>query len=357
MTTIAEFTVEFTRFIDRDGKALQTLPEFTQDTDTLLQLYRYMVITRTFDSKAIALQRTGKMGTYASSLGQEAIGVAIGNAMQPQDVLCPSYREHAIMMQRGVKLSEILLYWGGDERGSQYANNTQDLPICVPIATQCLHAAGVAKAFQLRRENRVAVSVCGDGGTSQGDFYEAMNVAGAWKLPVVFVVNNNQWAISVPRQSQTGAETIAQKGIAAGIDCYQVDGNDVLAMRHIMSCALDNARNHQRPSIIEAITYRLCDHTTADDASRYVNKEALENAKAEEPLKRMRQFLLNQKLWDESKENALQSEANQLVQQAVQEYEATSPQPAEAMFDYLYASLPDALAEQYADVIEFGGKS
>ena len=147
--------------------------------------------------------------------------------MRVEDVFVPYYRDYAAQFQRGVKMSEILAYWGGDERGSQFACDSDDLPICVPIASQCLHAAGVAFAFQYRKQDRVAVVCLGEGGTSEGDFYEAMNVAGVWKLPVVFIVNNNQWAISVPIKQQTATQTIAQKAIAAGFEGVQVDGNDI----------------------------------------------------------------------------------------------------------------------------------
>ena len=184
----------------------------------LVRLYRQMVLTRLFDQKAVALQRTGRIGTYAPTLGQEAIGVAIGALMQAEDVLVPYYRDTAVQLMRGVKMEEILLYWGGDERGSAFADPAvaEDFPLCVPIATQALHACGVASAFKIRGEHRVAVTTCGDGATSKGDFLEALNVAGAWQLPVVFVVNNNQWAISVPRRIQCGAPTLAQKAIGAG---------------------------------------------------------------------------------------------------------------------------------------------
>ncbi len=352
MTVVAEFSINHTAFLDQHGKVISELPKFANDHKALIELYRWMVITRTFDTKAIALQRTGKLGTYASPLGQEAIGVALGHAMAKDDVLCPAYREYGAMFQRGVKLADILLYWGGDERGSDFGNQSQDLPICVPIATQCLHAVGIAKAFQLRKQPRVSVSVIGDGGTSQGDFYEAINVAGAWQLPTVFVINNNQWAISVPRKIQCGAATLAQKGIAAGIDSHQVDGNDVIACREVFANALEKARTGKGPSLIEAITYRLCDHTTADDATRYTQKEDLELAWTKEPILRMREFLKTQKLWDDEKEQRLLKEASDLVADEVEQYLAVEPQPATAMFDFLYQELPDSYADQYADLIE-----
>ena len=175
-----------------------------------------MMLTRLFDYKAVALQRTGMLNTYASTLGQEAISVGIGASMQREDVFCPFYRDYAAQLMRGVKMSEILSFWKGNEWGNHFSECPLDFPICVPIATQLLHAAGVATAFKLRKQAKVAVSICGDGATSEGDFYEAINVAGVWQLPVVFVIDNNQWAISVPRKHQTDAQTLAQKAIAAG---------------------------------------------------------------------------------------------------------------------------------------------
>ena len=212
------------------------------DREALVGLYRAMVLARTFDAKAIALQRTGRLGTFPSGLGQEAVGVGLAAAMGRHDVFLPSFREHGAQIVRGVTLEELFLFWGGDERGNVFAGPVEDFPVSVPVGSHVPHAVGAALAFKLRREPRVAVAALGDGATSKGDFYEALNVAGVWALPVVFVVANNQWAISVPRASQTRAETLAQKAIAAGFDGVQVDGNDVIAVRQVVAEALDKAR-------------------------------------------------------------------------------------------------------------------
>lgn len=352
VTTVAQFEVQRTQFLDAQGQLTQPLPEWAKDEKALLALYKNMVLARVFDTKAIALQRTGKMGTYAPIHGQEAVGTAIGQAMRPEDVLVPYYRDYAAQIQRQVKMSEIYLYWGGDERGSDFQNNKEDLPLCVPIASQCLHAAGVGFAFQYRNQQRVAVCCIGDGGTSEGDFYEALNVAGAWNLPVVFVVINNQWAISVPLSKQTKAETLAQKAIAAGFSGIQVDGNDVIAMREVLDNAIENARKGGGPTLIEALTYRLCDHTTADDAGRYQPKDEVEEAKKHEPVSRLKQFLIAQNYWDEAKEAAWQEECAKKVQEAVEEYMNTPYPEAEGMFDYHYAELPDYMIEQRAQAME-----
>jgi 2-oxoisovalerate dehydrogenase E1 component alpha subunit len=351
-TIVARFEIPFLKLLTPEGILCGALPDFAKDPATLLTLYQEMVRVRVFDKKAIALQRTGKMGTYAPIHGQEVVSTAIGHAMQKEDVLVPYYRDYAAQFQRGVKMSEILQYWGGDERGSEFSCGSEDLPICVPIASQCLHAAGIAFAFQYRQQPRVAVVSIGDGGTSEGDFYEAINVAGAWSLPVVFVINNNQWAISVPLHEQTHCETLAQKAIAAGFDGVQVDGNDILATRKIIGDAIEKARRGEGPTLIEALTYRLCDHTTADDATRYQPSNEVKDASTKEPIRRFRHFLHQQNLWDESKEKALLERCAEEVQQAVDEYLNTPMQPITSIFDYHYATLPDSFIEQRAAAIE-----
>jgi pyruvate dehydrogenase E1 component alpha subunit len=191
VTDTVAVTPELQRFLDPEGRAVRPLPAFAEEPGALISLYRAMALTRTFDAKAIALQRTGRLGTYASSLGQEAVAVGIGAAMTPEDVLLPSFRELGAQILRGITLDELLLFWGGDERGSNFKGPREDFPICVPVGSHGPHAAGVALAFKLRRQLRVAVCVLGDGATSKGDVYEAMNLAGVWRLPLVFVVNNN----------------------------------------------------------------------------------------------------------------------------------------------------------------------
>lgn len=351
MNIVAKFEVSFNCFLDETGHIVQPLPDFAKDPQELLMMYRLMMLLRTFDNKAVTLQRTGKIGTYAGILGQEAVSVGLGAAMQPDDVLCPAYREYGAFLQRGGKMSDILSFWGGDERGSQF-DNKADFPICVPIATQCLHAAGVAVAFKLRKQPHVAVTVLGDGGTSKGDFYEAMNLAGDWRLPVVFVINNNQWAISYPRSAQTATETLAQKAIAAGFTGLQVDGNDVIAVRDAVANALEIARTGGGPTLIEAITYRLCDHTTADDAKRYRENDEVDRAWQVEPLLRLRSYLESMHALNQTEDEKIQAECSMQVEQAVQEYLNKKPQAPESMFDYLYAKLPHDLKEQRQDLLE-----
>ncbi len=348
MTKVAAFEIEHSAFLDAEGRVLQALPHFAQDPENLIALYRAMVLTRAFDAKAVALQRTGRLGTYGSSLGQEAVAAGIGAAMAPEDVLVPSFREQGAQILRGVTLVELLLYWGGDERGSDFAGPRQDFPVCVPVGTHAPHAAGVALALQLRGAARAAVCVFGDGATSKGEVYEAMNFAGLRKLPLVFVVNNNQWAISVPRARQSAAETLAQKAVAAGFAGEQVDGNDVIAVREAVARALEKARAGGGPTLIEAVTYRLSDHTTADDASRYRDDAEVSAHWKREPIARLRDYLVAAGHWSKDDEEALLAECNDKIEAAAEEYLAIPPLPPQSMFDHLYAELPRALAEQRA---------
>ncbi len=350
MKTIAEFSVKYLQFLDADSKPTQPWPEFANDSQTLLDLYRWMMLTRVGDAKAVALQRTGKMGTFASSLGQEAISIGIGKALQSQDIFVPYYRDQGALMMRGVSMSRIFAYWGGDERGNADFPLAEDFPNCVPIATQYLHAAGVAYAVKMRQQPRAVLSICGDGGTSEGDFYEALNFTGAQALPLVFIINNNQWAISEPRSKQTHSQTLAQKAIAAGFEGWQVDGNDIIAVTHSLNEALDKARQGGGPSLIEAISYRLCDHTTADDARRYIPKEEMERAWKLEPIARLRRYLETMHLWSASQEESLQAECTAKVAEEADAYLNMPPQPNTAIIDYLYAEVPAPYAKQREEI-------
>jgi 2-oxoisovalerate dehydrogenase E1 component alpha subunit len=346
LKTVAEFEIQHHQFLDPQGRAIGALPEFTRNPSEMTKMYRLMTLVRAFDTKAINLQRTGKLGTYASCLGHEATHVGVGAAMRPDDVLVPVYREYGAQFWRGVKMSNVLLYWGGDERGNDFTESRHDYAWCVPIGSQTLHAAGVAMAMKIRGEQRCAVTFIGDGGTSQGAFYESLNLAGARALPVVFVIVNNKWAISVPIESQTATRTLAQKAIAAGIPGVQVDGNDVIAVRHIVSEALATARRGGGPTVIEAVTYRLSDHTTADDASRYRRANEVKDAWQVEPLLRLRAHLVATGAWDDAQEEALKADVAREVDAAVEEYLNTPKQSTDSMFEHLFARLPKSVRAQ-----------
>src|SRR5499427_7867564 len=352
LPVIARFEVRRRSYLAPDGTVLRPLPSFASDTGVLISLYRGMVLTRAFDLKAVSLQRTGRLGTYAVSLGQEGVSVGIASAMREEDVVLPSYRDNGTLLWRGTKMEEILLFWGGDERGNLSSGPAHDFPYCIPVGSQAPHSAGVAYAFKLRKESRVAVCLFGDGATSKGDVWEAMNFAGVWKLPVVFVAVNNQWAISVPQRLQTAAQTLAQKAIAAGFCGEQVDGNDVIAVRAGMDAALAAARDGEGPRLIEAVTYRLGDHTTADDAARYRPPEEVQARWKEEPIARLRSYLVGQNAWGKVQEEQLAAECQQLIEVAIERYLATSPRLPETMFDNLYAELPEAYAAQRRELKE-----
>jgi 2-oxoisovalerate dehydrogenase E1 component alpha subunit len=350
LPVIARFEVRRRSYLAPDGTVLRPLPRFASDTGVLLALYRGMVLTRAFDLKAVSLQRTGRLGTYAVSLGQEAVSVGIASAMRAEDVVLPSYRDNGTLMWRGTKMEEILLFWGGDERGNLSSGPAHDFPYCIPVGSQAPHAAGVAYAFKLRKEPRVAVCLFGDGATSKGDVWEAMNFAGVHKLPVVFVANNNQWAISVPLKLQTASETLAQKAIAAGFSGEQVDGNDVIAVRAAAEDAIAQARAGAGPRLIEAVTYRLSDHTTADDAARYRPPEEVQARWKEEPIARLRAYLVGQNAWGKAQEEELAAECQKQIEAAIERYLASAPRAPETMFDHLYAELPPTYAGQRAEL-------
>lgn len=343
---VARFEIGYRRCLDPKGEIVGPLPDFAEDPANLIGLYRALVRTRAFDAKAIALQRTGRLGTYASSIGQEAVSVGVASAMWPEDVLLPSFREHGGQLLRGVTPLELFLYWGGDERGSAFAAPRQDFPISVPVGSHAPHAVGVALAFKLRHEQRVAVSIFGDGATSKGDVAEALNIAGGWRLPVVFVISNNQWAISVPRSLQSAAATLAQKAIAAGFVGEQVDGNDVIAVRAVTCAAIERARAGKGPTLVEAVTYRLGDHTTADDASRYRNDTDVTPHWQEEPLLRLRRYLTDAGYWSRTDEDHLLRETAAEIDTATAAYLETPPQEPSAMFNYTFAELPAELTRQ-----------
>lgn len=334
------------RLLDPQGQLAAETPVSLRNPELWWRAYAHIQLSRRFDHRAFLLQRSGRLGTYASCFGQEAIGTAIGLAMQKSDVFVPYYRDQAAQLLRGVSMTEILRFWGGDESGSDFAGPRQDLPNCIPIATQLTHAAGIATAMKLRREKRATLTTCGDGATSRGDFYEAMNLAGVWHLPMVIVINNNQWAISVPLSAQTATPTLAQKAVAAGIPGVRVDGNDALALLAVASEALERARAGKGPTLIEAITYRLCDHTTADDMSRYADAAQRAEAETREPLRRLKIFLQDSGHWSAEKETQLEQEQQAQIDEAIKAWLAQPAPELSDMFDHLHAQMPVDLKPQ-----------
>lgn len=351
-----DFSPVIHRLINADGDPVRDTQAKHFDRAMLASLYEWMVFTRVFDEKAIALQRTGRLGTYASSLGQEAVAVGAADGMQPDDILVPSFREHGAQLRRGIAPESLLLFWGGDERGSSDPNCARDFPVCITVGAHALHAAGAALGLKLRKETAAVLCVLGDGATSKGDFYEALNIAGVWQLPVVFLVNNNQWAISVPVNQQTAAATLAQKSVAAGIRGSRVDGNDVMAVRAVVASELNRARDGDGPALVEALTYRLADHTTVDDASRYRTDDEVSERWQFDPVARVRAHLTRYHEWSGSDEDKMIRRCADTIDAAAEKYLASSPQAPEALFEHLYSRLPDDLKGQRDEVVRrYGG--
>lgn len=316
-------------------------------------LYRWMVTARVFDERALTLQRQGRLGTYAPLAGQEAAQVGSAYALKPEDWMFPSYREHVVQVMRGQRWLDILTYWGGSEEGNRIPEGVNNFTISIPIATQCLHAVGTAWAAKIKGDKVCSMVYFGDGATSEGDFHEALNFAAVFQTPTVFFCQNNQYAISVPRTKQTHSETIAQKAIAYGMEGLQVDGNDIFAVYKVTKYALEKGRRGGGPTLIEAVTYRLSHHTTADDWTRYRPAEEVEMWKQKDPIKRLKLYLEKQGLWSADDEAKLLEEAKNEIAQTVAQYEALPKRDVEDIFKYMYAEMPWNLKEQLQELKDY----
>jgi 2-oxoisovalerate dehydrogenase E1 component alpha subunit len=335
---VASFEIRLRRFVDAAGDPVGPLPSFANEPGALEAMYRGMVLARRFDARCVALQRTGRLGTFATALGQEAVPIGLVSAMRPDDVLVPTYREAGAQLWRGVRVDELLAYWGGDERGHAYADPAvaADYPVCITVGNQALHAAGVATALELQGGTRAVVCVMGDGATSKGDVYEAINVAGAWRLPVVFVICNNGWAISTPLHRQTGAATLAQKAFAGGLEALQADGNDVIAVRDAVDEALQRARAGGGGTVVECLTYRLNDHNTADDATRYRDPAEVDARRSGDPIARLRALLAARGTPPD--DVALEASLDTELDSAIERYLASEAERPDAMFQHVFAA-------------------
>jgi pyruvate dehydrogenase E1 component alpha subunit len=354
-TTITRFEVDRLQILDERGNCDEELRPALSDA-TVCRLYESMVVARAFDERAFKLQREGRLGTYASILGQEAAQVASALALQPSDWMFPSFREPGASLVRGLPLSMILRYWSGDERGSMIPEGQNDFPITIPVGTQIPMGAGVAWGAKLKGDTIAVLVYMGDGATSKGDFHEGLNFAGVFSLPVVFLCQNNQWAISVPLSRQTASETLAQKAIAYGLPGIQVDGNDVFAVYKATDDALKRARAGAGATFIEALTYRIGDHTTADDASRYRSAEQVVEWKAKEPVERLRRYMERSGLWNQAYEDQVLTQAREQVEEAVRELENTPPPDPRDMFRYTFQEMPVELEQQMAALLNGNGR-
>lgn len=321
----------------------------------LKKIYEYMVLTRLVDEKALALQRSGRMGTFAQVLGQEA-QVAAASAMKKEDWFFPSFRETGILVARGSPLESFYLLFMGSEEGNRTPKEINNFPVSVPVGSQTLHAVGTAWAMKIKKEKSCTVVCFGDGGTSEGDFHEAMNFAGVFKTPTVFICQNNQYAISVPRAQQTAAKTIAQKAGAYGFQGVQIDGNDPLAWYVAVKEALENARQGNGPTLIEAFTYRLGAHTTADDPTVYRSDAEVKAWEKKDPIKRFQKYLETKKLWSKSYEQQVIKKCQQQIETAIKKAEVIIKKiTIEDIFTYMYAEMTPVLKEQLEYIKKFSG--
>ena len=340
---VKTFHVDSIQILDDQGNTHDGVQIPSIDDQRLKQIYEQMKFLRTFDTKAVSLQRQGRMGAYSEFKGQEAIQVGIALSLKKEDWLFPTYRDSAAIIARGVPPEYILRYWSGDEEGENFPEGINVFPIAIPVASQIPHAVGGAWALKHRAQNAATLVTIGDGGTSKADFYEGMNLAGVFNLPVVCVIQNNQYAISLPRAYQTHTATLAQKGFAFGIEAIQVDGNDLLGVYQVLSRAVEKARKGGGPTIVEAITYRLGHHTTATGDEPYRSGEEIEKWKHRDPIERLRRFLANRNLWNDQYESEVEQRVKQKIDEAVRKFEAFPRPKPEDMFRFTYAEEPAKL--------------
>ncbi|MEW6035857.1 MAG: pyruvate dehydrogenase (acetyl-transferring) E1 component subunit alpha [Candidatus Micrarchaeota archaeon] len=343
MTTAYQGKVERLEILDKDGNVDAKL-EPKLPSETLDRMYRLMVLARVWDRKCLALQRTGRMYTYAPVEGQEAISVACALAAAPEDWLFPTYRESFVYHVRGAPLWELNIGWMGWEEGLKLDKKLRCFPLAIPIGTQHAHAVGAAYAMKMKGEKAAAIVFGGDGSTSEGDFHDALNFAGVLETGNVFLISNNQYAISVPRKWQTKSETIAQKALAYGIRGIQVDGNDVLAMYAAVREASEMAKAG-KSTLIEAVTYRMGPHTTADDPKKYRDEKEVAYWRERDPIRRFQAYLKGKGIWSEKYEEEVGTSAAALVEEGVAKAEAFSGNPKD-IFKFVFAKTPKDVEEQ-----------
>ena len=331
------------RLLDVDGTLLGDSP---LAVDRVADLFRRMVAARTYDKKATAMQKQGRLATYAPFHGQEAAQIGSTAALEPRDWVVGTYRDAAAMWDHGYPWVNLVLGRTGDERGGHPPEGVNVLPPSITVGGHMIHAVGIAWAAKLRGDDAVAMTFFGDGATSEGDFHEAMNFAGVFTTPTVFVCQNNGWAISMPRERQTASETIAQKAGAYGMAAELVDGNDLLAVFDVAAKAVARARQGGGATLIEALTYRIGPHTTTDDDKRYRSEHHIEEWRTADPLDRVRRYLQANEAWSEEGEGEIEEAESQAVEDAVTEAEALSAFDAGEIFDGMFAEATGPLQVQ-----------
>jgi pyruvate dehydrogenase E1 component alpha subunit len=335
--------IDYIQVMDENGNVDAALFPKDINDQKIIDMYKMMTFARALDTKMLSLQRQGRTATYGPLVGEEATQIGAAFAMSDNDYFVPNFRQHGVFLARGTPVRDIVLGWKGYEEGNMMPKGGHALPVSVPVATQMPHAAGLAFAQKYRDTGAAVVSFVGDGGTSEGDFYETLNFAGVFKVPLVAIIENNQWAISVPRSKQSAAQTLAQKGIAAGIPCVQVDGNDVIGVYKAVKDALANSK--KGPTLIECITYRMSMHTTADDPTKYRPDSEVEAWKPKDPILRVRRYLTAKGLWSDDKEAALAEEQLKIIDEGVEEAEKFVPDP-KSIFQHVYSFIPETLQEE-----------
>jgi pyruvate dehydrogenase E1 component alpha subunit len=338
---------EVVQIMNEEGEIVNEdlMPDLSDDQ--LKELMRRMVFTRVLDQRSIALNRQGRLGFYAPTAGQEASQLGSQFAMEKEDFLLPAYRDVPQLIWHGLPLYQAFLFSRGHFHGNQMPEGVNALSPQIIIGAQIIQAAGVALGMKKRGQKSIALTYTGDGGASQGDFYEGMNFAGAYQAPAVFVVQNNHFAISVPVEKQSAAKTIAQKAVAVGIPGIRVDGMDVLAVYKAVRDARDRAVNGEGPSLVETVTYRYGPHTLAgDDPTRYRSEELDNEWEKKDPLIRFRKFLENKGLWSEEEENKVIEEAKEEVKAAIKKADGAEKQKVTDLMSIMYEELPSNLQEQ-----------
>lgn len=332
--------------LDADGSVDRELePDLPEAA--LVRMYRTMLLSRKFDDRMLSLQRQGRLGTFAPAQGQEASQVGAAAVLRDSDWVVPSYRETAVALWRGQSLAAMLVHNAGYAEGGALDEGSRDLPAAVPVGTQMLHASGLAYALRVQQREEIVMTFFGDGATSQGDFHEAMNFAMVFRCPVVFLCQNNQYAISVPRSRQTKSETLAQKAFGYGMPCLQVDGNDVLAVHVAAMEAAQRAREERTPTMIECVTYRLAVHTTVDDPTKYREESEVQKWRKRDPIPRFQRYLEDAGLLADGDVEAMEAEIESGIDEAVEAAENSSKEStADAIFGHLFERPPAFLERQ-----------
>ncbi|MDY6775951.1 MAG: pyruvate dehydrogenase (acetyl-transferring) E1 component subunit alpha [Halobacteria archaeon] len=341
---VASFEIERLEVLDEDGNLDGSLEPDLSDDD-LVSMYKTMKRARALDERAIKLQRRGEIGTFAPAIGQEAAQVGSAYALEDEDWMVPSFREKPAFLTRGAPMEALLWYDAGLEEGAEI-HDRNDLPPAIPVASQTVHAAGIGWAQELEDDNSASLVYFGDGATSEGDFHEALNFANVFDAHTVFVCQNNQYAISLPREEQTKSETLAQKAVSAGVEAVQVDGNDLLAVYKATRDALEKARQG-KPQMVEAVTYRLSMHTTSDDPSVYRDEEEVERWKQRDPIDRIEKLLRRRDVLDDATVDGIEEEIDSEVDDAVEslKQKKADADPAD-IYRYVYDEIPDGLLRQ-----------